>query len=253
MRRLQPLYGLVAFVLGFVLTAVCVATSSAAGSLLLPATKIGNGTAHTFVQTDASGNPSAIALVLSAHALDGLPRGDKEYVVPMPPGSKTGFDHVTIDWNAHGHAPPHVYDVPHFDFHFYTVSVPQQMAVVFPKGEKDPAGRVTDRALVPAGYTIPPDTAVPMMGVHAIDPSGPEFAGKFTSTFLYGYYKNKLIFVEPMITRKFLLSHPNATYVIPTPAKYSTPGYYPTKYSVRYDPAQSAYVIELGGLRAFQT
>ena len=33
-------------------------------------------------------------------------------------------------------SPPHVYDVPHFDFHFYLVSHAAQMKVVF-KDEKD--------------------------------------------------------------------------------------------------------------------
>ena len=95
--------------------------------------------------------------------------------------------------------------------------------------------------------------AVPAMGVHAIDPHGAEFQGKFTTTFLYGYYKNQLIFVEPMITRKFLKSDPNVTLPIPAPAKYSTAGFYPTKYTVKFDASRNAYVIELEGLHAFRS
>jgi hypothetical protein len=54
-----------------------------------------------------------------------------------------------------------------------------------------------------------------------------------------------------MITRKFLLSHPHVTIHIPTPKKYSYPGYYPTMYGVRYDTAQRVYVIELSGFKHF--
>jgi hypothetical protein len=123
---------------------------------------------------------------------------------------------------------------------------------VFPKQEKDPAARVTDTMIVPKGYQVVPESVSDQMGVHAINPGSPEFHGKpFTATFIYGYYKGRLIFIEPMITRKFLLSHPNVSFHIPTPAKVSYPGYYPTTYSVRYAPSHGGYIIELGHFKHF--
>lgn len=247
------------------LTAACVLALSL--SFVAPAsaatysgkpTAIGNGTGRVVVSTDASGNPTAVMVVLSAAALKGLPpkekpNGEWEYVLAMPHGPKTGFDHIAVDWNPHGHPPPKIYGVPHFDFHFYAITPQQVMAVAFPKGDSDPAARVTDATLMAPGYAIPPGTEVPMMGSHAVNMASPEFHGKpFTHTFIYGYYKNRMIFVEPMITRKFLLSHPDVTVPISQPKNYSSTGWYPSKYVIRYDAARNAYVIALTGLHRWE-
>lgn len=221
-------------------------------------TAVGNGTARIVVTTDVAGNPTAVMIVLSSAALEGLPSKDKpdgewEYMLAMPSGPRTGFDHVAVDWNPQGHEPKKIYGVPHFDFHFYMVSVAQQMAVAFPKGDRDPAAHVTDGTLMAPGYVIPPGTEVPKMGSHAVNMSSPEFRGKpFTITFLYGYYKNRLTFLEPMITRAFLLSHPDVTTSVPVPKNYSVPGWYPSKYVVRYDRTRKAYVIALTGLHRWE-
>ena len=43
-------------------------------------------------------------------------------VVPLPPdvAAATGFDHLGVNWEPHGH-PPGAFLTPHFDFHFYTI------------------------------------------------------------------------------------------------------------------------------------
>jgi len=244
--------------ISLVLLAALLCTGVArANSYSGPITPLGNGTAHLVLRTDSNNIPTSLSLVLDQGALVGLPANEKkdgewEYLVPSPPGPKTGIDHVVIDWNPHGHPPPEIYGLPHFDFHFYMVDRKHQLAIAFPKEDKDPATRVTNKALIAPGYEVVPMTAVPEMGVHAINPASPEFHGKrFTATFLYGYYNGRLIFLEPMITRAFLRSHPNVSFPIPTPAKFSYPGYYPTRYAVRYAPAHRTYVIELYGFKHF--
>ena len=42
----------------------------------------------------------------------------------------TGFDHVMLDWNPAGHEPAHVYTLPHFDFHFYSITPAEVMAMM---------------------------------------------------------------------------------------------------------------------------
>ncbi len=223
-----------------------------------PAVPIGQGTARVLVRTDAAGIPLALAVTLSRDALTGLPtalnpanaEGQWEYALPMPAGvGKTGYQAVVVDWQPHGHPPPQVYTVPHFDFHFYMINAAEMAQVAF-TGPTDPATTVADRTLVPAGYDVIRETAVDKMGVHAIDASGPEFHGTpFTATFIYGYYRGRLTFLEPMVAHAFFLTQPNVTWPVKTPARYSFPGYYPTRYSVRYDAHQSAYLVELGGLK----
>jgi hypothetical protein len=88
------------------------------------------------------------------------------------------------------------------------------------------------------------------MGVHAVDTSGPEFHGTpFTAAFIYGYHKGRLTFVEPMVAHAFFLTQPNVTLPVKTPARYSVFGYYPTRYNVRYEAREHAYLVELGGLK----
>lgn len=221
---------------------------------------IGKGIAQVVVRTDAAGKPRSVAVMLTQGVLKGLPtvlnkknsEGEWDYALPMPTkGPKTGYTHVVIDWNPHGHPPPHVYTVPHFDFHFYTMS-PEEVDKIAFSGPKDPAVSVSDAKLVPPGYKVIPDTAVNKMGVHAVDLGAPEFKGKpFTATFIYGYYKNRLTFVEPMVTHAFLQSRPKLAQAIATPAAYSLPGYYPTRYSVRYVPRWKSYFVSLDRLRKY--
>jgi len=222
---------------------------------------MGKGTARVVVRTDTTGTPLVVAVKLSRDALTGLPtthnpattEGQWEYPLPMPAEiGKTGHKQIVVDWQPQGHPPPKVYTVPHFDFHFYMIS-PTEVAQVAFTGPADPATKVSDATLVPAGYEVIPETAVNKMGVHAVDMSAPEFRGTpFTATFIYGYDKGRLIFVEPMVARDFLLTKPNVTLPVTTPERYSFRGHYPTSYSIRYDAHEQAYFVELGGFKRWE-
>jgi len=84
--------------------------------------------------------------------------------------------------------------------------------------------------------------------VHAGATAGPEFRGApFASTFVYGFFDGGMIFLEPMMTRTFLLSRPDTTIAIATPARYPKPGAYPTAYAYKYDVATRERRIELRG------
>ncbi len=235
-------------------------TSALAATQMGEAVKIGNGTAQVVVTSDEDHKPISIAVSMTSGAFDGLPtelnkttaEGSWEFPLPMPAGSKTGYKEVMIDWNPQGHPPPKIYTVPHFDFHFYTISQDEVDKIKF-SGPDDPAAKVSDNDLVPKDYQVVPDTAVNMMGVHAIDTKAPEFNGKpFTATFIYGYDNGKLIFLEPMVTLAFLQTKPNEKYPVKAPARYSSAGYYPTAYSVRYDAGADRYMIEFNDLKPWK-
>lgn len=219
---------------------------------------IGKGTAHTVVRAGENGKPASIGIVLTSGALDGLPEvapkghTDVAYVLPMPAtGPRTVVDHVVVNWEPKGHEPPGIYDVPHFDFHFYFVKPAARMKVKFkdPGDSGQPAQQPPGK-LMPAGYIMPPGTAVPEMGAHAVDPSSPEFNKQpFTATFIYGFYGKSQTFVEPMATLAFLKSKPDFSAPVKRPAEYSRPGAYPSSYSVRFDAARDAYEVTLEGLK----
>ncbi len=205
---------------------------------------IGNGTARTFAVPKQNGEAASIGIELTATALDALPTTMTEWMLALPAGAAVApWDHVAIDWNPQGHPPLDIYGVPHFDFHFYQVAPSEQTTI---------AGG-PDTTMVPPA-DVPPDYAsqvvsVPMMGVHWVDTSAAEFHGHpFDKTFIYGFYRGKMMFVEPMITRALLASHPDVTAFIKQPRAFQRAGLYPGAYGVHYDPENQTIRITLDSL-----
>lgn len=225
-----------------------------------PAVKVGQGTARTMVVEGKEGQPVSVAVVISEKALEGLPAGHSgghdSFIseLPMPAkGPKTGYDHATLDWNPTGHAPAGIYTPPHFDVHFYMIDRSTRDAITFKGEAAAEAAKAPAADLLPPGYVAPPDTAVEKMGIHAVNPAGPEFKGKpFTATFIYGYHKGEAVFVEPMVARAFLETKPDVTLAVPAPKAYSHPGWYPRGYRVAYDAGTKSYVVAMTGLKPWR-
>ena len=218
-----------------------------AGTFYGPTSPLGNGTARSFVKVGPAGNPTAVGVVFTEKALElaGLPRTNREFLLPLPSqGLTTPFTHVTLDWNPAGHPPPGVYTLPHFDVHFYMLTPAERAAITGASGAETPAPQ-----FIPTDYVSIPGV-VPTQGVHWFDPTSPEFqpGGTFTRTFIYGFYKGKMNFMEPMVTRDFLLTKPNVSVPLKLPAAYPKPGRYPTRYSITYDAGTKAYTIALDAM-----
>jgi Hypothetical protein TTHB210 len=203
---------------------------------------IGNGTAYTYVVNGVSG-PSSIGVALSRGALDSLPAVDAMWTLALPADSPVApYDHITINWNAQGH-PPGPYMVPHFDFHFYTIPPAAQASI--------PGG--ADSTPVPAA-NVPKDyvsgvQSVPDMGVHWIDTTSAELHGHpFDETFIYGFSHGSLVFVEPMITRAFLIGQPDVSAAIKQPQSFAKTGRYPSRYRVHVDAATNTIRVSLDSL-----
>ena len=248
---------------------------------------VGAGHARSYVVIDDApgGGPAEFGVALDEGALQGLPApkamapgGDPhahvdthEHLLPLPAENPTGYKLVSLDWNPGGHEPPGVYDVPHFDFHFYTVAKAERDAID-PAALGGPAYAAKSTAFpapaqVPGGFVAlsAPGTApvaVPRMGVHWSDLNAPEIqamlghpekAKPFTTTFIHGSWDGRFIFHEPMVTRAFLLGRKDATAaaardsVMPLApaAAYAAPGYHPTAYRVQYDAAAREYRVAL--------
>lgn len=144
-----------------------------------------------------------------------------------------------------------MYDVPHFDFHFYLVSEAERRSVAFTDANASgDASQPPPAPLLAPGYIVPPGTAVPAMGVHAVDPSGPEFRGQpFTAAFVYGYYNKRLTFLEAMASLAFLQSKPSFAGPVARPGSYTKPGAYPSTYRVTYDAGHDLYEVTLADLK----
>jgi hypothetical protein len=215
---------------------------------------LGDGHVWSFVKTDDAGEPLSIGIKFDEKALQNLPTGHQHghsTVLKMPKDKALApFDHITFDWNEHGHEPDGVYNIPHFDCHFYLISTAAQNAI-------GPFDTVEFRKPLAAEY-MPPlylDTneGVPAMGVHLVDLTSPEIAGTgtFTKTFIYGKYDGQITFLEPMLTLDYIKSKPTGTIPIRQPEKFAKNGSYPTNYAVRYDASKKEYSITMGGLKHF--
>lgn len=213
-----------------------------------PAVPVGGGVVRTLVEINHAGEPLAVGLRISEKALTKLPDEMTQYVLQFhsKAAGVVPFEHVLLDWNPEGHEPPEIYGLPHFDFHFYTISVEERMQIGFddPKAEVLPSSE-----FLPADY-FPTPGYVPMMGKHWLDKFSPELHDQtFSHTFIYGSYDGEVVFYEPMITQAYLQTHPNEQFAIKQPVAFQQEGmYYPTKYSIQYDPVKKEYLILLEGL-----
>ena len=162
--------------------------------------------------------------------------------------SATGFDNLTVFWEAHGH-PPGPYLVPHFDFHFNTI----------PVGAIDCADS-TKPGRLPAAYELPDITipqlgnliglCVPGMGMHALPGAELHAPTTFQKTMIVGYYHGRPIFVEPMITRATLLERRSFLLEIPDVPDRPANVRYPRRFRADYDSTAQAYRLVFSDLTA---
>jgi len=247
-----------------------------------PAQNVGNGTVRTYItlaKNDAN-TPIEVGVAMSESAMDGLPApvvgGDMManmhmYTLTLPAQNPTPYKFVQFDWNPAGHEPAGVYDLPHFDFHFYTVPVSVRDGILpndaqyAAKAANFPAADFRAPFYIDAAtpaQTSPAAASVPQMGLHWLDVRSPELqalaghpenAKPFTKTFIYGSWDGKFIFDEPMITRAYIVAKRSATdaavrdELIPvsTAAHYAPAGFYPSAYRITYDAQAKEYRVAL--------
>jgi hypothetical protein len=208
-----------------------------------PETQVHGGKAWTWVQVDNEGNPLRLAVTLNDAVLNSVPAGngsssghdmmDNMWTLKFhPKAGVTEFNHVGMGWNPNGHEPEHIYDQPHFDFHFYMMTPDEVAAIPTYDQAKAKFDNWPAATYFPANY-FNAGGGVPMMGAHWVDPTSHEFHGQlFTETFIFGSYEGKVTFYEPMITLAFLKNNNNFERGIPQPSKVQKSGYYPTKLRV---------------------
>lgn len=209
-----------------------------------PSVPLGNGVARAWIKVDGNGNgdPVAVGIELSEKALENLPEVSTSFVLDFPKNKGGNFyNHMLVDWNPHGHLP--FYGAPHFDFHFYWISVEERLAI---GPENSPLFDVMPAEMyIPENYMKVPG-GVPQMGAHWVDLMAPEFTGgEFTRTMIWGSYDGEFIFVEPMITTEFLLTHPDEVISMSQPDAVQVSGWYPMQYSVVYSENPGKYRVSL--------
>jgi hypothetical protein len=247
--------------------------------------RLGNGEVTAYTQAEGT-RPTAVGMILTDGVLEGLPTDpanddkwcfDKDGNGTVDPNTECSggyesqlelgsnfqrnvdspFTFVLNNWNPHGHIPVGVYNVPHFDVHFYTVPDSERTAIRpgpcpalvncddYELGKKLPAAKY----LAPDYIDV--DAVEPAMGNHLVDPTAPEFNGQpFTRTFLYGVWNTEVTFYEPMVTHEYFSGLRAGTiadgcFDFKLPTDFQESGWYPTKYCLRHRDNRSDMTISL--------
>ncbi len=212
-----------------------------------------HGTAFTWYEVDKTNKPLRIAIAIDDAAMASLDRGDgkdghthnNSVSLPMPAESHSSiFTHGLLNWNPMGHPLQGVYDLPHFDFHFFTISEPARLAIPPYEQAPDKWNNYPAADYMPLNYVpIPP--GVPHMSGHWVDVTSPELNGqKFTQSYIYGSYDGKVTYQEPMVSEAFLNANAGFTRSIPQAAKVEKPGWYPTKMRIEKAYGTTSVILE---------
>lgn len=223
-----------------------------------PQVALGFGKVRSWISVNVkNGLPNEIGIEITPEAFKNLttnnsktlPPDHETIVVPLhlKATQSTPFDHIGLNWNPRGHQPDGVFDVPHFDIHFYMISVEAQMAIPEWSPETDAAFNLyPPMGYMPADYGTPPGpaTAEPQMGKHWLPNNLGDYL-PFSKIMIYGSYNGQLIFVEPMITLDYLLSNTDFSMNYSQPEHFAKAGNYPTKYNIYHDAATGNTYITL--------
>jgi len=205
-----------------------------------PVVQMGEGHVRSWANISHDNIALAIGIEMTEGALqlhdhDG-DENSLEFLIQLHQKAKAlmPFDHIVVNWNEHGHPPPGIYSAPHFDFHFYKMSLEQRLLIPAYAAAPGPFNNLPPTGYIPSGYFRGPNEGVPRMGSHWIDLLSPEFQGQpFTHTFIYGSNDGKVTFVEPMVTLATIKSGATIQKQIRQPQFFDpVDKYYPTRYNI---------------------
>jgi hypothetical protein len=205
---------------------------------------VGNGKARSFISKNLDGSVKEVGFKFTEEALSGLPEQNTAFVLPMPADNKTQIDHISFDYSVHGHGPEHIYDVSHFDVHYYMITEQEQNSITLTDPKID---ILPPASSIPKNYIPGPNEA--KMGKHWVDSTSHEFHGKdFTTTFVYGSYNGKFTFLEPMISVNYLKTKPNVMLGVTSLASVQQTGLYPQQYAILWEKERREYTVSLNNL-----
>lgn len=215
--------------------------------------EVGNGAVTAYVTTRKEDTVASLGVHIDGAAMDAFADREVEANLDFPAETATGdpIDHhqfrfVRFEYLPNGHVPEGIYDVPHFDFHFFMLDEQTVEAI-----EPHPAQYTIPKAQMPKNHIRPPladtdgdgEPDTPLVekrrGEPITDPSFSEYqeGGEFTHTHLYGGYDpdgdgtGRLTLLEPMITTDFVDQLDTLLEVeLQTPSAYFTADEYPMSY-----------------------
>jgi hypothetical protein len=236
-----------------------------------PQNYYGAGVMNSFVTVADNGTPLNVGWTFSKGVLDKTelpaknPQKTFNLVLPKDASGSnyTVLDHMGLGWRPQGHQPKFAFGATHFDAHFFMISPAQREDIPEapdtgpfvppPPPYQNPKPKFVAQGYENSGHYVAGE------GAHWVNEKSPEFRGQpFTQTLVYGYDQNgKMHFMEPMITVDILKSLQNQggktsiTQKINLPTAFTKSGFYPTEYTVTYDPgaARYQYTVKMSGMK----
>jgi hypothetical protein len=223
-----------------------------------PVVAYGSGKARSWISINGEGFPVEIGIELSAEVFDDLSLLETDQdltvttVLPLHRKAKelTSFEHIGLNYQPHGHAP--IYWAKHFDFHFYTITNEERMAMPDYDANNqtivDAYNYFSDMTKMPSDYFKLPGqlSVIPKMGKHWLPFDWQTGYNPFEHIMFFGTYEQKNVFIEPMITVDFLISGNEYSSNYSQPQTFEEPGNnYPTKYNIYHDSKKGTIYITL--------
>ena len=228
---------------------------------------LGESFVRSFVTLDDNKKPLEVGVILTQGALS-LPTSDTapdiSTVLSLPSeASDIAINHFELTYHPHGEPGlPDVLGVPRFTIDSFLIS-PQERALICPN--RDTTGSVPictpdelaqvltppQPGVVPLGLQ-PTGVVTPGIGARYFDPDVlfPILTQQqpFTTLYDYAFFDGQASLLGFGATKAFLETQSNITKPIKVPSSYTKSGYYPTEYSVTFDPTSQEYKMVLGGL-----
>jgi len=183
-----------------------------------------------------------VGVVIPVKSFENVPSADPAFQnsvgleMPASVRDKTFIQLLRMGFYSGGHG-PEPYHAPHFDLHFYRGTKAEVDAINCSGSSSFPA------EILASGYETP-GTCVSSMGYHAW-PSADIAGGAFTASIILGYAAQKMVFIEPMITREFLLLRQSFELAITRPVSAGgTTTLFPSHLTATYSATADTYTLE---------
>jgi hypothetical protein len=270
----------VAIALGVLLVAVFAIDRDSDGSSIVAYNRLalGDGFVQTVYRRAPNGSPQMIGVTISERAMQTLPTkprhdantcfdlngndeidpiaecaGGHERVLWFPRIHGLPFQWMMFNWQPTGHGPPHVFDVPHIDLHYFIQDYEARNLI-----RTGPCGLLVNckdfaRSQLPVPDPFRPDGfgapgAAGRMGNHIADTQAPPFTpGPLTQAFAYGTYDAHISFWEPVIAESWLTGEKpqNSCLTIRWAPEVELSAYYPHRACASYRRAEADYLLTL--------
>jgi hypothetical protein len=243
-------------------------------------TSLGEGFLQSVYRRAPDGSPQMVGVTISERAMQTLPTkprhdantcfdfngddtidsiaecaGGTERVLWLPRIKGLPFQWMLVNWQSFGHGPPHVFDLPHFDLHYFIQDYEARNLI-----RTGPCGLVMNckdlaRSQLPVPERFhPPGFDGPgasgRMGNHIANTRAPPYTGEpLTQAFAYGTYGGHISFWEPVLSTAWLTAEKprSSCLTIAWAPEVELSGYYPHKTCAAYRRAESDYLLSLEG------